>query len=152
MAQLLAADPSVPNHELRSALHSAAKAGQDQVVAQLLAFRPLLPEDEIAFPWPTSHSALHLAVGNGHEAVFAQLLAACPRLITLGDEDGVDVLHCAVNSGHDNLATQILNLRPEFANNYTCEGQSALGRVIDDLLFEMRGDVLASNKTTNPRC
>lgn len=89
-------------------LFTAAKEGDDERVAEILAERPELI-DQVDFDRMT---ALHFAASGGHEKVVARLLAARPTLAEAKTCGNWSALSCAVAKGHDKVVEQILAAAP----------------------------------------
>jgi len=99
----------------QTALHCAAEAGHEKVVALLLtvpgATRLFGKASSIA---PTrGQSALHAAVMNGHANIVRQLLDADPSLIDVATQTGKTALHIAVELGQEAIVSQLLAIKPQ---------------------------------------
>lgn len=110
VAKLLAEQPDLKKpetprsvHGEKTALHWAAEAGHETVVARLLA----------ACPGSTNitrccQNALHLAAANGHSNVVALLLAAKPSLAYEVNSSMMNALHVAASREHEDVVAQLL--------------------------------------------
>jgi len=99
------------------ALHWAAREGNDQLVAELLA-APGADVGEIFLDW----NALHYAATRGHDKVVAQLLEAKADLI----DCGWNPLHMAALNNHEKVVTRLLAARPELVDGVDGEGWNSL--------------------------
>lgn len=114
----------------------AARTGNDQLVAELLAKRPDLLE--LHDQGRAKHTALHLAAIGGHEEVIAQLLAACPALIHVRNRSGKTALDVAAAKRFKTVV-QMLGMEGVTRVNITSGLRAAVcgshRKIIDLLLF-----------------
>ena len=98
------ADPSVKGRKGDTALHFAARRGNEEIVKILLQHSKVNVNDKDA----SGKTALHLACNEGHSNV-CQLLLNYGADIKAVSEDKTTPLHSAILNGHSQVAIMILN-------------------------------------------
>jgi len=100
----------------QTAMLEAARKGDEDIVALLLAMDPLLV-DARTTGW-YQETPLHLAVTKGHDGVVAQLLAVSPQSSDARNRDGRTALHLAAEFGQDEIVARLAH-NPALINAVT---------------------------------
>ncbi|XP_040382364.1 ankyrin repeat-containing protein At5g02620-like [Oryza brachyantha] len=126
--RLLEAEPNcshMPNNEMQTPLHIAAREGLADVVDKILE-KPWVPEKFVSAD-SVSGTFLHQAVLGGHTRVVDILLRKKEAdLIDLTDDAGNTALHFAAQKNDKMMVRMLLKQRAELAHRRNGRQQSAL--------------------------
>jgi ankyrin repeat protein len=114
-----------------TALHFAAKEGQEEVCAQLI---PKLEQETINAgvtidEFCSNKTALHFAAEGGYKKICKLILNASPEAIdnvTMGLCSGKTALHFAAEEGQEEICEMLLRIKPEIIDDVDVEGWTAL--------------------------
>ncbi|KAL5198130.1 hypothetical protein ABZP36_001642 [Zizania latifolia] len=116
----------IPNKEMQSPMHIAAREGLDDVVVNILEYPWVPVHDE--FSAASNGTALHQAVLGGHIKVVKILLAKIKRELTIDQKDsnGNTALHYAVQKNDARMVMTLLEHKEDLAYKCNIDRQSAL--------------------------